>query len=93
MKTAVKAVTMVVVGLALIITAGCSSTPKYSGFLGSYENNLQPGPEGKYSGFLGSYENNLQPGPEGGAKMRWLKPEPKCAGSNPESISPSTISS
>ena len=46
MKTAVKAVTMVVVGLALIITAGCSSTPKYSGFLGSYENNLQPGPEG-----------------------------------------------
>ena len=36
----------VAIGLALMISAGCSSTPKYSGFLGTYENNLQPGPEG-----------------------------------------------
>jgi len=46
MKTAVKAVVVLAIGIALMIPAGCAGTPKYSGFLGGYENNLQPGPEG-----------------------------------------------
>jgi len=46
MKTAVKAVVALAMGIVLMIPAGCAGTPKYSGFLGTYENNLQPGPEG-----------------------------------------------
>ena len=45
MKTA-RIVMVLAIGLGLMITTGCSSTPKYSGFLGDYDKNLQPGPEG-----------------------------------------------
>jgi len=42
----VKTMMVLVIGLAIAVTAGCASGPKYSGFLGDYANNLQPGPEG-----------------------------------------------
>ena len=45
MKTA-KTMMMLAIGLVLALTAGCASGPKYSGFLGDYANNMQPGPEG-----------------------------------------------
>jgi hypothetical protein len=45
MKT-VKTMMALVIGLALMITAGCATGPKYSGFLGDYGKRMQPGPEG-----------------------------------------------
>lgn len=46
MRTTVKSILVLAIGLSLIVCAGCASSPKYSGFLGQYENDLQPGPEG-----------------------------------------------
>ena len=43
---AVKVTMVLVVGLALMVCAGCASGPKYSGFLGDYDKKMQPGPEG-----------------------------------------------
>lgn len=45
MKTG-KVVLAVVIGFALMASAGFSAEPKYSGFLEGYYQNLQPGPEG-----------------------------------------------
>jgi hypothetical protein len=45
MKT-VKVVMAVVIGVALMMPAAFAAEPKYSGFLGEYSANLQPGPEG-----------------------------------------------
>ena len=49
---AVKVMMALAIGLALMITAGCATEPKYSGFLGDYDKYVQPGPEGgaKYDG-------------------------------------------
>lgn len=43
---AVKVVLAVVIGFALVASAGLAAEPKYSGFLGDLYKNLQPGPEG-----------------------------------------------
>jgi len=45
MKTTVKLSMVVMIGFTLMLSAGCASTPKYSGFLGDNYKNLQPGPE------------------------------------------------
>jgi len=45
MKTG-KVVLTVVIGFALMASAGFAAEPKYSGFLEGYYQNLQPGPEG-----------------------------------------------
>jgi len=45
MKT-IRTMMAVVMGLALIVCAGCASGPKYSGFLGDYGERMKPGPEG-----------------------------------------------
>jgi hypothetical protein len=46
MKTR-KVVLAVVIGFALVASAGFAAEPKYSGFLEGYYQNLQPGPEGE----------------------------------------------
>ncbi len=56
MKTTVKLSMVVMIGFALMLCAGCASTPKESGFLDGYYKNLQPGPEG------GAKERWLKPG-------------------------------
>jgi hypothetical protein len=56
MKTAAKAVVAVVIGLVLLASTGFAADKKYSGFLGDYYKNLQPGPEG------GAKERWLKPG-------------------------------
>ena len=43
---AVKVMMALVIGLALMISAGCATGPKYSGFLGDYDKNMKQGPEG-----------------------------------------------
>jgi len=45
MKTA-RVILAVVIGFALMVSAGFAEEPKYSGFLGDNTKNLQPGPEG-----------------------------------------------
>lgn len=45
MKT-VRAVLAIMIGFALMASAGFAAEPKYSGFLGDLYKNLQPGPEG-----------------------------------------------
>ncbi len=61
MKLTAKMVVVMAIGLALMISAGCASGPKHSGFLGEYTRNLQPGPEG------GAKELWLKPG------VNWAK--------------------
>jgi hypothetical protein len=46
MKTMIKRLVATVVGLGLVVSAGFAAEPKYSGFLGDYYKDLQPGPEG-----------------------------------------------
>jgi hypothetical protein len=66
MKTSVRTLLAVVIGIALLaFTISCASTSSQS---------KATVVEGARVGFLGDYAKNLQPGPEGGAKMRWLKP-------------------
>ena len=58
MKTAVKVVMAVVMGVVLVSSIiSCASTSKATG-----------------PTFLGNYAKDLQPGPKGGVKERWLKP-------------------
>jgi hypothetical protein len=45
MKT-LHAVVAVIIGFAFMTSSGLAAEPKYSGFLGDYYKNLQPGPEG-----------------------------------------------
>jgi hypothetical protein len=66
MKTSVRTILALVMGIALVtFTISCAST-------GSQSKGAVA--EAQKVGFLGDYAKNLQPGPEGGAKMRWLKP-------------------
>jgi hypothetical protein len=46
MKSALKMCAGILIGLALIATSGFAASPKYSGFLDGYYENLKPGPEG-----------------------------------------------
>lgn len=46
MKTLEQVLITAVTGCALTISAWCASPPKYSGFMGDYYKNLQPGPKG-----------------------------------------------
>lgn len=46
MKTAGKRVMAVVVGLVLVMSVGCATAPKPTAFLGTYAENLEPGPKG-----------------------------------------------
>jgi hypothetical protein len=66
MKTSVRTLLAVVMGIALLtFTISCASTGSQAkGAAG----------EAQKLNFLGDYAKSLQPGPEGGAKMRWLKP-------------------
>jgi hypothetical protein len=66
MKTSVRTLLAVVMGIALLtFTFSCASTSSQT----------KTGvAEAEKVGFLGDYAKYLQPGPEGGAKMRWLKP-------------------
>jgi hypothetical protein len=45
MKTAVKLSMVVVIGVTLMLCAGCASAPKETGFLNGYYKDLQPGPK------------------------------------------------
>jgi len=66
MKTSVRTILAVVMGIALLtFTFSCASTSSQSKGATA---------EAQKLGFLGDYAQYLQPGPEGGAKMRWLKP-------------------
>ena len=66
MKTAVRTLLVVAMGIALVtFTISCAST-------GSQAKGAAAAPQTE--GFLNGYYKDLQPGPEGGAKMRWLKP-------------------
>jgi hypothetical protein len=66
MKTSIRKITAVVMGIALTgFVISCAST-------GSPSKETAATPQTK--GFLQGYYQNLQPGPEGGVKMRWLKP-------------------
>ena len=66
MKTSVRTILAVVMGIALLtFTFSCASTSSQSKGATAEVQKL---------GFLGDYAQYLQPGPEGGAKMRWLKP-------------------
>jgi hypothetical protein len=66
MKTSVRTLLAVVMGIALLtFTMSCASTSSQS---------KATVVEGARVGFLGDYAKYLQPGPEGGANMRWLKP-------------------
>jgi len=66
MKTSVRTLLAVVMGIALLtFTFSCASTSSQTKGATA---------EAQKVGFLGDYAKNLQPGPEGGAKMRWLKP-------------------
>jgi len=66
MKTSVRTILAVVMGIALLtFTFSCASTSSQSKGATA---------EAQKLGFLGEYAQYLQPGPEGGAKMRWLKP-------------------
>ena len=66
MKTSVRNVMAVVMGIALVsFVISCAST-------GSQTKKPKQPPQTE--GFLDGYYKDLQPGPEGGAKMRWLKP-------------------
>ena len=66
MKTSVRTILAVVMGIALV-TFTFSSASTGAGSKGAAA-------ETQKVGFLGDYAKNLQPGPEGGAQMRWLKP-------------------
>ena len=62
MKTSVRTLLAVVMGIALLtFTISCASTGSPSKGAAA---------EAQKVGFLGDYAKNLQPGPEGGAKMR-----------------------
>jgi hypothetical protein len=66
MKTSVRTLLAVVMGIALLtFTISCASTSSQSKAAVA---------EAEKIGFLEDYAKYLQPGPEGGAKMRWLKP-------------------
>jgi hypothetical protein len=66
MKTSVRNIMAVVMGIALVgLTVSCATT-------GSQSKGAEAVPQTE--GFLDGYYKDLQPGPEGGAKMRWLKP-------------------
>ena len=66
MKTSVRTLLAVVMGIALVtFTISCAST-------GAPAKGAVAAPQTE--GFLDGYYKHLQPGPEGGAKMRWLKP-------------------
>jgi hypothetical protein len=66
MKTSVRTILAVVMGIALVtFTISCAST-------GAPSKGAAAAPQTE--GFLDGYYKHLQPGPEGGAKMRWLKP-------------------
>lgn len=56
MKTVLKAVMVLVIGLVFTVSTGFTAEKKYSGFLGDGYKNLQPGPEG------GAKERWLKPG-------------------------------
>ncbi|HBA55673.1 DUF3313 domain-containing protein [Syntrophorhabdus aromaticivorans] len=45
MKKAAMSVLMLGMGLVLLVSTGFSAEPKYSGFLGEYYKNLEPGPK------------------------------------------------
>jgi Protein of unknown function (DUF3313) len=66
MKTSVRNIMAVVMGIALVsLTVSCATT-------GPQSKGAEAAPQTE--GFLDGYYKDLQPGPEGGAKMRWLKP-------------------
>jgi hypothetical protein len=50
LKSPGKVLMVVFIGGLLVMSSGCESTPKHSGFLGPYYNNLQPGPKGGANG-------------------------------------------
>ncbi len=56
MKKVGKTFMAVVIGLVLVMSVGCASTPKPSGFLGEYAKDLQPGPKD------GAKERWIKPG-------------------------------
>ena len=66
MKTSVRKIMAVVMGIALVsLTVSCATT-------GPQSKGAEAGSQAE--GFLDGYYKDLQPGPEGGVKMRWLKP-------------------
>ena len=66
MAKVVKVVLVMVIGVVLLMSAAFAAEPKYSGFLGDYYKNLQPGPEG------GAKERWLKPGIDFGKYKKFM---------------------